>query len=105
MPGRAVCVTFENELFAANFRVSPVATDNVVCSVKGCGPRLENVLIFCYPLEADSVPLKEELFKYGDVHDIPIHLHLAHSTLMIIYVMLVTGVCLSRHICEGSHKA
>lgn len=70
MPGHTVCVTFENELSAANVRVSSVVTDNVVCSVKRCGPRLENVRIFRYPLEAETVPVKEELFKYGDVHDI-----------------------------------
>ena len=71
MPGRTIQVTFENESFASNVvRESSVSIDNVVCHVRGGGPRPENVLIFRYPFEADSAPLKEELSKYGEVHDI-----------------------------------
>ena len=74
MPGRAIRVTFENEPFAATVvRESSVSIDNVVCHVRGgggVGPRPENVLIFRYPFEADSAPLREELSKFGEVHDI-----------------------------------
>ena len=71
MPGRAIRVTFENESFAANVVREPsVSIDNVVCHVRGGGPRPENVLIFRFPFEADSAPLREELSKYGGVHDI-----------------------------------
>ena len=71
MPGLAIRVTFENESFAATIvRESSVSIDNVVCHVRGGGPRPENVLVFRYPFEADSAPLREELSKYGEVHDI-----------------------------------
>ena len=71
MPGCAIRVTFENEPFAANVvRESSVSIDNAVCHVWWGGPRPENVLIFHYPFEADSAPLKEELSKFGEVHDI-----------------------------------
>ena len=40
------------------------------CSGGWGEPRLENVLIFPYPFEADSVLLKEDLSKHGEVHDI-----------------------------------
>ena len=36
----------------------------------GCGTTLENVLMFRYPFETDSTLLKDELSKYGEVHDI-----------------------------------
>ena len=66
MLGRAIRVTFENEPFLANvIRESSVTVDNVVCSLRGSGPRAENVLIFRYPFEADSAPLKGEISKMG----------------------------------------
>lgn len=66
MLGRAIRVTFENEPFPANvIRESSVTVDNVVCSLRGSGPRAENVLIFRYPFEADSAPLKGEISKMG----------------------------------------
>ena len=37
---------------------------------RGGGNKPENVLIFRYPFETDSTPLKDKLSKYGEVHDI-----------------------------------
>ena len=128
MPGRTIRVTFENESFASNVvRESSVSIDNVVCHVRGGGPRPENVLVFRYPFEADSAPLKEELSKYGEVHDIrfrawthldnvmdgarvvrmtrsgpiPRSLHVNDHLCKAWY----RGMPISCDICEGSHKA
>jgi len=128
MPGRAIRVTFENEPFAATVvRESSVSIDNVVCHVRGGGPRPENVLVFRYPFEADSAPLREELSKYGEVHDIrfrawthldnvmdgarvvrmtrsgpiPRSLHVNDHLCKVWY----RGMPTSCDICEGSHKA
>ena len=128
MPGRAIRVTFENESFAATVvRESSVSIDNVVCHVRGGGPRPENVLVFRYPFEADSAPLREELSKYGEVHDIrfrawthldnvmdgarvvrmtrsgpiPRSLHVNDHLCKAWY----RGMPISCDICEGSHKA
>ena len=49
MPSRAIRVAFENEPFAAKVvRESSVSIDNVVCHIRGRGPRPENILIFRY---------------------------------------------------------
>ena len=128
MPGRAIRVTFENESFAATIvRESSVTIDNVVCYVRGGGPRPENVLVFRYPFEADSAPLREEPSKYGEVHDIrfrawshldnvmdgaravrmtrsgpiPRSLHINDHLCKAWY----RGMPISCDICEGSHKA
>ena len=129
MPGRAIRVTFENESFAATIvRESSVTIDNVVFYVRGGGgPRPENVLVFRYPFEADSAPLREELSKYGEVHDIPFrawtHLdnvmdgarvvRMTRSRLIPRSLHVNDHLCkawyrgkpISCDICEGSHKA
>ena len=128
MPGRPIGVTFENEPFVATVvRESSVSIDNGVCPLWGDGPRPENVLIFRYPFEADSAPLKEELSKYEEVHDIrfrawthldivmnaatvvrmtrsgpiPRSLHVSNRLCKTWY----QGMRISCDICEGSHKA
>ena len=128
MPGRAIRVTFENESFAATVvRESSVSIDNVACHVRGGGPRPENVLVFRYPFEADSAPLREELSKYGEVHDIRFrawtHLDNVMDGARVVrmtrsgpiprslYVhdhvckVWYRGMPISCDICEGSHKA
>ena len=128
MPGRAIRVTFDNKSFAATIvRESSVTVDNVVCYVRGGGPRPEKVLVFRYPFEADSAPLRKELSKYGEVHDIrfrawthldnvmdgarvvrmtrsgpiPRSLHVNDHLCKAWY----RGMPISCDICEGSHKA
>ena len=128
MPGRAIRVTFENESFAANVVREPsVSIDNVVCHVRGGGPRPENVLIFRFPFEADSAPLREELSKYGEVHDIRFrawtHLDNVMDGARVVRMTRSGPIPRSIHvndylckawyrgmpitcdICEGSHKA
>ena len=86
-----------------------------------------NVLIFRYPFETDSTLLKDELSKYGEVHDIrfrawihpdnvmdgarvihmtrsgpiPGSLHVSDDLCQAWY----RGMPISCDICEGSHKA
>ena len=130
MPGKAIWVTFESEPFTANVVTkSSVSLDNVVCAVwgGGGGRRPENVLLFHYPFEADSPPLKEELSKYGEVHDIHFRAwtHLDNVTDGARVVRMTRsgpipqslhnndhlckawfqGIPISHDICEGSHKA
>ena len=128
MPGHAIQVTFENESFAATIvRELSVTIDNVVCYVRGGGPRPENVLVFRYPFEADSAPLREELSKYGEVHDICFRARTHLDNVMdgarvvrmtrsgpifrSLYIndhlckAWYRGMPISCDICEGSHKA
>ena len=129
MPGRANRVTFANQSFAANVvRESSATIDNVVCLVRGGGgPRPENVLIFRYPLEADSAPLKDELSKDGEVHDIRFrawtHLDNVMDGARVVGITrsgpIPRSLCVNDHlckawylvmpiscdICEGSHTA
>ena len=127
VPGRAIRVTFENEPFAGTVvRESCVSIDNVVCHVRGGQPRPENVLIFHYPFEADSAPLREELSKFGEVHDIRFrawtHLDNVMDGARVVRMTRsgpiprshindhlckawYRGMPISCDICEGSHKA
>ena len=51
----------------------------VQCAVQGGGPRVQNVLIYNYPVEGPEDPIRRTLGAYGDIEDITFR-HWTHLT-------------------------
>ena len=71
MPGGLVHVSFQSSSGKRYVdSVDFVVLCGFHCPVVKPGPRFENVLVFHYPFEASTVPLRRVLSSYGEVHAI-----------------------------------
>ena len=51
-------------------RCESITIDDVVCPVRGAGPRPQNILVYNYPYEGDELYLHTVLSEFGDVQDV-----------------------------------
>ena len=51
-------------------RCENITIDDVVCPVRGGGPRPQNIFVYNYPYEGDELFLRTVLSEFGDVQDV-----------------------------------